>query len=253
MSALLLSDIHLEFGNGAENLISPPTDDVDLLIFAGDISCGTSAFSWMAEYANGREVIYVAGNHEYYGHKFPDLIDEMREAANEHPNIHFLECDSYRHNGITYLGCTLWTDFALFGSLEWSLYECRSLADFSKIKRDCYLLSPEHVREYHLKCRQWLQSELERLKGERVAVVTHHLPLWDAVPDIYYRNPLTPAFASDLRRIIDDYAPEYWFCGHTHEKVDITYKNTRVMAKPMGYLFEANYPEGYEGLKIEGL
>jgi hypothetical protein len=62
-----------------------------------------------------RPVIYVPGNHEFY-HRDIALIDELKIQAPDH--IHVLNNDQVIIDGVRFLGCILWTDFALFGEAD---------------------------------------------------------------------------------------------------------------------------------------
>ena len=251
MKAILMSDIHLEFKQGAENKISSPSDDVELIILAGDIGCnGNDTVEWIDGFAQGREVIYVLGNHEYYNNMFPDEIESVKKAAADYPNIHVLENETFIYKETVFLGCTLWSDFNLFGTRELSEIQCKPLADFSHIKTEKGLIEAKDIRKTHKQSLQWLISELEKYQDKKVVVVTHHLPVHEAVSECYYWNPMSPGFASDLSVVLTAYKPKYWLCGHTHDLVDVTYENTRILACPMGYMHENNYPDGYEGLLV---
>ena len=63
MKLQILSDIHLEFGP-----FKIPKTDADVIILAGDIHIGTAAVDWIKSQTK-KPVLYVAGNHEYYGRK----------------------------------------------------------------------------------------------------------------------------------------------------------------------------------------
>src|SRR5258708_9299345 len=59
----VLSDLHNEF---------TPMDldasvEADVLVLAGDIDVGDRAIRWLAEHRPRVPVIYIAGNHEFYG------------------------------------------------------------------------------------------------------------------------------------------------------------------------------------------
>jgi len=58
----VLSDLHLEHAP-----YPGPPADADAIVLAGDISTGTRGVSWAREWAADRPVLYVAGNHEFYG------------------------------------------------------------------------------------------------------------------------------------------------------------------------------------------
>ena len=57
----IFSDLHLEFAP-----LEPPDTGADVVILAGDIHLQTRGVGWAAETFR-RPVIYVPGNHEYYG------------------------------------------------------------------------------------------------------------------------------------------------------------------------------------------
>ena len=57
----------------------------------------------------------VMGNHEFYGTVMKDELVAAKQRAAQSPNITLLENDTVTFNDIRILGCTLWTDFELFG------------------------------------------------------------------------------------------------------------------------------------------
>ncbi len=73
MKIHVLSDLHSEFAG----FIIPKTD-ADVLVLAGDI--GTK-LSGLEQALTSRQipVVYVAGNHEYYGAAIPKLTAELRD------------------------------------------------------------------------------------------------------------------------------------------------------------------------------
>jgi hypothetical protein len=82
----------------------------------GDIAVpATKAVSWIRRAANFGEtkpVIFVPGNHEFYADVLSSGLANMRVAA-AGTNVHALDCDEAMIGGVRFLGCTLWTDFAL--------------------------------------------------------------------------------------------------------------------------------------------
>jgi 3',5'-cyclic AMP phosphodiesterase CpdA len=67
MRIWILSDLHIEQSKWD---IPVPAPDYDVLIAAGDNHTPLSAgLHWLAERADGRPVIYVPGNHEYYAYQ----------------------------------------------------------------------------------------------------------------------------------------------------------------------------------------
>ena len=72
----VLSDLHLEHAP-----FTAPQVDADVVVLAGDIAPGTAGIEWMRSRFDGRPVLYVAGNHEFYGQDLPGLTGRMRDAA----------------------------------------------------------------------------------------------------------------------------------------------------------------------------
>ena len=109
MKIQLLSDLHIEFQS-----YEYPDCDSDVVVLAGDIHTKGQGVKWAIENILDKPVIYVLGNHEYYGKTYPKLVAEVKELARG-TNVHILERDVVTINGVNFLGCTLWTDFELFG------------------------------------------------------------------------------------------------------------------------------------------
>ena len=55
--------------------------DADAIVLAGDIYNGTRAIPWINQQTD-KPVIYIAGNHEYYGELCPELKYKLEKACN---------------------------------------------------------------------------------------------------------------------------------------------------------------------------
>ena len=111
MKLLVLSDLHAEF----ETFEVPKDLDYDVAILAGDVaSPGRVVARWLRDPARFGEkpVVQIAGNHEYYESVLGEEEAEMRRQAKVQ-GVHFLDRDEVLVGGVRFLGCTLWTDFAL--------------------------------------------------------------------------------------------------------------------------------------------
>ncbi len=127
----ILSDLHLEFG---------PADvgetDADVIVLAGDIAPGLTGLKVAQSKFPERPVVYVAGNHEYYGQALPELTEALKQEA-EGSQVHFLDNREVVLASVRFLGCTLWTDFALFGEekrTEATLMAAASMNDYRVIR-----------------------------------------------------------------------------------------------------------------------
>ncbi len=72
----ILSDLHLEFAP-----FVTPDAVPDAVILAGDIHTGRNGLKWALQTFPDHPVIYVLGNHEFYGQKLQKLVVELREMA----------------------------------------------------------------------------------------------------------------------------------------------------------------------------
>ncbi|NLO80295.1 MAG: hypothetical protein GX093_08330 [Xanthomonadaceae bacterium] len=124
MKLHVLSDLHLR----PSYEFSIPATDADLIVLAGDIGRGLHGVRWaMAEAARlNKPVVYVFGNHEFYTCTFPDLVEEARRLT-VGSLVHVLENEQLTWGAVRILGCTLWTDFLLYG--EELREECMALAE----------------------------------------------------------------------------------------------------------------------------
>jgi predicted phosphodiesterase len=236
----VLSDLHLERGG------EPPVDvDADVVILAGDIERGVhglqAAIGWWPE----RRIVYVAGNHEPYGHGLPSLIGELRTvAATANGRAWILERDEIVIDGVRFLGCTLWSDFDAAGARERarSMAICGDLVnDYEHITWTPHgrTLRPQDTLRLHRASRRWLAHRLDvRFEGPTI-VVTHHSPLPPREPIVDpLHRALAGAFVSDLTDLMGSDRAAIWIHGHTHRRVDVAVQGTRVVSNPRGYPHE---------------
>lgn len=233
MRLQVLSDLHLEFGEPG-----PPAADVDVIVLAGDIALGTGGIEWARTWAQGRAVIYIAGNHEFYGHSLPGLIDELQTAA-DGSGVSVLENDELVLGGVRFLGCTLWSDFDFAGRER----RAESMALCARVVRDYHVIrdgagrpiTPAATRSLHLASREWLTGRLAQSFDGPTVVVTHHAPLALERPPSAVLSALAGAFSSDLTALISAEREALWIFGHTHRAADVTRHGARVLSNPRGY------------------
>jgi predicted phosphodiesterase len=243
----ILSDLHLEF-----EPFTPPAVEADAVVLAGDIHTGRNGLRWAVETFPDRPVIYVLGNHEFYGQTLQKLIEELRGMARG-TNIHLLENDSLCIGDVVFLGATLWTDFALNGNpVVAEIVAQTTMNDYGRIQTPPHYsrLRPSDTRRLHIQSRQWLEEQLVGLKGRKVVVVTHHAPSRESVPPAFEGDSLNPAFASNLSRCVIESEARLWVHGHIHSCSDYTLGKTRVLANPRGYPSES-HPGFDPGLIVE--
>ena len=138
MKLHILSDLHIEFEG-----FSPPETSADVVVLAGDICVGAAGIEWAARQFPDVPVIYVPGNHEYYGF---DIGSADEWCSTAPANIHVLSNNVLELDGVRFLGATLWTDFKLYGEGEawYSRQTAKALLeDFKSIRNGKRLFTPE--------------------------------------------------------------------------------------------------------------
>jgi Icc-related predicted phosphoesterase len=235
----ILSDIHLEF---ADYTIAKT--DADLTVLAGDIHAKLKGIKWIRERLAHKRVLYVCGNHEFYGEKFPRLIDKIRIEANG-SCICFLENEGVEIDGFFFYGGTLWTDMALHGNArvcaieaEQRMNEYRRVRNSQKGYRK---LRAVDTMAHHRKFLRGLKEFSKKIDNKRLVVISHHAPSSRSLHDCRSSNMLNCAYASRLDAFINDISPAVWIHGHIHHSVDYMIGKTRVLANPRGYRDSVNY------------
>ncbi len=228
----ILSDLHGEFAP-----FEPPVTNADIIILAGDIQVKQRGVEWARAQFSEKPVLYVLGNHEYYGTAIPRHTVKLQALAAE-SNIHILENNNISFGDVTFLGCTFWTDFQLLGNPRIAGYAATTqMTDYQKIR-----LSPEfrRLRSYdtalmHSHSKRWLAAELAQRHGQKTVVITHHAPSKRSIPEQHQSDILSAAYASHLDEFVAASGACLWIHGHIHNARDYTVGRTRVICNPRGY------------------
>lgn len=244
MRIRVLSDLHNEFLSAPRKIARVP--QVDVVVLPGDIDVGTRGLAWVRDAFDSR-IIYVPGNHEYYGHDFDETRQRMAETA-VRLGIDLLDPGVVEIDGVVFVGATLWTDFALFRDAVREMELAQQQMNDHRLIRG---LSAEQAWERHNEERALIERVLEETRGKTRIVVTHHLPSWRSVAERYRGDRLSAAFASDLDELIVREKPVLWVHGHTHNSVDYQLGATRVVSNPGGYPGREENAEFDERLVVE--
>ena len=255
MKIQVLGDLHIEF----EELLTVTfhhyaryrqimETPADVVILAGDTYTKGRGPDMASDRFRGKQVIMVAGNHEYYGETYPAHTKKIQHNAEQFDNVHFLECQSVEIDDVVFLGCTLWSDLklwetgpyaGLFDHAETVLNVGQRMNDYRAIKyfdgEHRRKLVPEDLVKVHKDSVRWLKEQFEVHRGRKIVVVTHMGPSFKSVPEIYSKDVLSAAFTSHLDDLVEHSGALLWVHGHTHEPVDYTIGTTRVIANPLGY------------------
>lgn len=253
MKIHFISDVHLEFGKWPK-AIDVNSIAADVSVLAGDIGVGLEGLEWALSF--NRPVIYVMGNHEFYGQRpMADLWRKARKkVAGTH--VHLLENESIIFDSVRFIGATLWTDFCLFGEEEQESmmrYAQNEMTDYQRIfvsiRRaqawDEIAARPRHGGDFltarksatlHNESRQFLEQALDRdSRGawRKTVVVSHHAPSALSLEEQSATAALDSAYASNLDQLASK--ADLWIHGHVHVPVDYQIANCRVISNPRGY------------------
>lgn len=267
MRIKLVSDLHLEFSD--INITN--NEDADVLILGGDIMIAQDLHDH-PEYTNSSDqqaiangtglgkrqhnaqrfrdflkrcsfqfsdVIYIAGNHEFYNGKWVKGIQYLRDECAKYPNIHFLERDSVKIDDVTFIGGTLWTDMNKGDPL--TLHAVRDMMnDFRIVRNDekgYTALKPMDTALRHRETLQYIRSVVAEHHDEKFVVVGHHSPSTKSIHPMYAHDTImNGAYHSDLSEFILDHPQiKLWTHGHTHHPFDYMIGETRVVCNPRGY------------------
>ncbi len=192
--------------------------------------------AWIHAALAGKTVLYVAGNHEYYGHALPVLTHKLKKGCEGSP-IRLLECDTISLSGIRFLGCTLWSDFEVCGDRAASIDAAgTTMTDYRRIRVSPQYrkLRPSDSITFHAASLKWLRESMGH-STEPTVVVTHHAPSPRSLAPGWELDPISGAYASRLDDWIEHCGVLLWVHGHTHHCVDYRIGGTRILSNQRGY------------------
>ena len=234
MKIQILSDLHTEYSAYNFN-ISP---DTDVLILAGDIAYADNIKNTLLSLAKSHDklkILYVLGNHEFYG----SSIKQVRKLISEIkiPNVYILDNSSIELDDIVFIGSTLWSD--IDKRFEYEIG--KRINDYNRIlcesaeSNNGRLTPNETVSEFIIN-REYILSELTKYKDRKIVVITHHLPSFKSIHPKYANDRCNSAYASNLDGMILKYKPILFIHGHSHATSDYKIGDTRVVSNPRGYI-----------------
>jgi Icc-related predicted phosphoesterase len=226
----LLSDLHNEFSP-----FTPQVLDVDVVILAGDIDVNVRGVAWARQCFSG-PVLYVPGNHEYYGGHLGRTLQKMRLVGGE--RVRVLDRDEVIIAGVRFLGATMWTDFSATGNPPMaSLSAQHAMNDFRQIRTENYRrIRPADLVEQSVKTRDWLCGKLAESFAGQTVVITHHAPSLRSLQDSPHAGThMDAAYANRWEDLMGGEALALWLHGHCHSAADYDVAGTRVVCNPRGY------------------
>jgi hypothetical protein len=255
------SDLHLEF---AKTVSLWPNPGTEVLILGGDI-CNADhlyrnppdlnpsiiqkdshihfarRYRELFKHVNEQwpVVIYVIGNHEFYGGIWDKTEKIIKDEMSRYPNIHVLEQNKLIINDVVFLGATLWTDLnredpITMMAIRNDINDYRVISHFDA--HGWRRLMPQTTVNKYNETMQWLKFMLSEDKRKTV-VVSHHAPSRQSIHEKYRGDwMMNGAFVNNLDEFIIDHPHIVaWVHGHTHTNFDYYIDNTHILCNPHGY------------------
>jgi len=220
----VLSDLHFEFQHfGWTDFIAEITaGEFDVLVLAGDVADSRrfhEAIKKLAKAVEPRPVVYVLGNHEFYGEAITKVEFKVGKLATQVPNLTVLDNAVTTIQGQRFVGSTLWY-------LPPNDGREKEMGDYAYIKGK--------LRWLEAKAKAGAAFLRENIQPGDV-VITHMVPHPNSIAPRFERSPINSYFVHNIRDAVEYSDVKLWIHGHTHESFDYVVGKTRVVCNPFGY------------------
>jgi len=231
------SDLHLEFGENTDYIVSNPLKVTgDILVLAGDIHVLDSEdfmnnpfWDWASK--NYKQVIIAYGNHEFYkGCDLSTMKDGYKYKIRD--NIYYYYNCVITINDIDIIVSTLWS----YIHKEHELACQKSVNDFNLIKYNGNVITPEIFNNEHKKCLEFIKKSMNESKAKTKIIVTHHVPSELLNAEEFKGSDINDAFTVDLTDYIKNCGAKYWIFGHSHRNINKIIGNTSCLCNQVGYV-----------------
>lgn len=140
VKTIVISDVHLETGARGKSVAVLDALNTEVanirnqgyypvVICAGDIANGTNAYEMMKNIDT--DVIYVGGNHEFWGGDFYQINNSLLKEAPK--NVHYLYNDFVEIGDTIFAGSSMWTDVGLHTNPDVAYHCTHTMRDVSNI------------------------------------------------------------------------------------------------------------------------
>ena len=205
--------------------------EADVLVLAGDISNWPYRFTLHHELTSDkkdtRPILYIPGNHEYYRAPNAGLVVPELRALFDGTRVQIMNNNFAFIDGVKFIGSTMWSHIP-------DEFEDRArmfLNDFMTQG-----LTTGWYFDQHAFSVDYIEEELKRQESDKQVVITHHSPSFRSCHPKYEGSEANCCFHTNLHHLMsEDWAPQIWIHGHTHDACDYVQGSTRVICNPRGY------------------
>lgn len=210
MKVSLTSDWHFEFYDTMDQVRAMNTLhglDCALNIVAGDVHSNFLLRDFFQKEVPN--CFMIRGNHDFYGQTLEKDVKSLDIQ------------------GVTVLGCTLWTSFADDDSFVKDRFR-RGMADYYHINFDGDMI--EEIKTINKQNFELIMDTQPDI------VVTHHCPTLRSIHPIFADDTfMNPLFSNDYEKYLQDTKIKYWVFGHTHWRHKYEIGSTKFICNPRGY------------------
>lgn len=259
MKIAFASDLHLEFGGADFDL-----PDADVLLLAGDICVieylknkDSRQYNDCVEFfkavsAKYEHVLWIPGNHEFYGgvmgYQSRDIVFKFLEEL-KITNVNYNECGSsiFSIGYAVFVTATLWTDFKgasplIMNNAQHGMNDYRRImiADQTFDSGVRYITAKD-IHNVNTMHNTYIKKTIDYMARNGIfnkfVVMTHHAP---NVKSASTNKPSELDYAyccSNLDDfILDNPQIKYWIHGHTHNNSNYMIGETNVLSNCRGYV-----------------
>lgn len=230
MKAKILSDLHME-GRG----FYYEWHGEDILFLAGDIHTKNRHHELLEQIPQHVQVIFVPGNHEYYGKDIVYAKAYFRELEWQY-NFHFLDNNAITIGNYEIFGGTMYTGFDCHGEQQkWFAKHAAKdmIADFHWTTFAEQRWTVQDHEDEHQFFKDKLDAWILATEGKKRIIMTHFMPM-ERCGDIKFAgSTLNPYFCADMGKYMG--LADFWIAGHGHTPYDKEIDGTRVIINPKGY------------------
>lgn len=232
-----VSDLHIDYNKSGYYLfINAYKDYSGYLVIAGDFaevrdkdSIFFRTFETLFDVNPYIYVIFVCGNHEYYGSSIQGVHDLINEWVEEKDMDRFFflheELEQLYIENTIFVGSTLW-----YPDTNPDVYLLQNnINDFSQIQN----FTPGVAAKQNKKIKSNFES---RSSWENEIWIFHHLPSYQSVSSQYRNDRLNCYYVDpEMEKIIEQRQPNLVIHGHSHTPCRYQIGDTWVVSNPKGY------------------
>ncbi len=222
-----------------------------IAVLAGDINTDTHPFNFVLNVLHEHAlrfkfVLFVPGNHDFYGTYIDSYADELRAYLRERKldNVFVLSGSSreFTYDGVDFWGDTLWSGLhldpndGLYPDKVQMAMPCFNHIGVHDDSKDGYhYFLAEDMLKLHAEQLHDLKRFLNKDTTNKKVVITHFSPSMQSIDERFKYYTFNDYFHNDLDWIIEEIGPDVWIHGHSHFAVDYFIGKTRILCNPVGY------------------